>query len=328
MEVVRGGHYQRLGNGEPLDIMRPETQQHDDAKKPGGHPNVLVLLGALAIIGIGLLIVDSRSLTIPGDSSSSWVGLGSIIDGTPADPRTHAVRRIDLEPSILDQVTNSAPFVYIPPSGGPVQSVGTNAADAPDVEEILSLASPESRASWVPASAPAEPPSWAQAYSFIPTGMVSTTTRSTERTESQQRLYDYGNNIGSYIQDFEATHHNASQIATDQLADRGNVAKADALRRLGSDYTTLGKRLLDIEDVPTEAAALHRALALAYQGVGATTAKIADAVRDQELLDAVTAHNKAVDTLMPAYTALVTFFSLRSISFSPDDPGSAFSFKP
>ncbi|MBM3271990.1 hypothetical protein FJY94_01755 [Candidatus Kaiserbacteria bacterium] len=327
MGLFRSGRFQRLGSGEPLDIMRPD-EESTETPRLSRSPLPIALLGVIAVVGIGLLIVDARSLSRPGESSGSLVGLGTIIDTSPADPNTRAVRRIDLEQSIFTEVQQNAPFVYLPPAGGPAQTVATPTKGAPEIDDILAALTPKARETWQVDVEPIGTPSWAQAYSFIPTGLVSTTSRPSTRTEIQQRLYDYGNSLGSHVLSFEATHRNASQIAADQLADRGNPVKNTALKSLGDDYAALGKRILTMDDVPEQAAAAHKKLGDSYVALGGSLRLLADAQSDQQLLDAVNAYNKTVDVQIPAYVAMVTLFTTHSVSFSPDDPGSAFRFSP
>lgn len=327
MGLFRNGRFQRLGSGEPLDIMRPDDPL-PEAPQTSHSPLTIALFGTVAAIGIGLLIVDARSLSKPGESSGSWVGLGTVIDSSPADPNTRAVRRIDLEQSIFTEVQQSAPFVYLPPTGGPAQTVATATEGAPEIDDILAALTPKAKETWQVDVEPVGTPSWAQAYSFIPTGLVSTTSRSDTRTEVQQRLYDYGNSLGSHILSFEATHRNASQIAADQLADRGNPVKNAALSSLGEDYTALGRRILAMDDIPAQAAGAHKKLGDSYVALGESMRLFADAQTDQQLLDAVNAYNKTVDVQIPAYVAMVTLFTTHSVSFSADDPGSAFRFSP
>lgn len=301
-----------------------------EQKKPDTHmsPVKVALIGVIAAIGLGFIIVDSRSLSAPRTSSTSWVGLGTLIDGAAADPNAAPLYRDERAQSLFSEVTQNAPFVYIPPAGGPAQAVASDTTVTRDIEDILAAISPKEKASWTPETVPEGTPSLMEAYSFIPKGLFQMPSQDETRTELQQQLYDYGNELGSLVQDYESTHQNVSQIATDQLADRGNPEKAAALKRVGDDLILLGQRIERVENVPSIAAKTHAALGKGYQEVGAALKIVAEAVRDQELLDAVTAYNKTMDRQIPNYIAVVDLFTTHSVSFSPDDPGSAFSFTP
>lgn len=307
------------GSGELLGVEQPTPSEN-------GHPNLFktAVLGTVAAIAIGFLVVNSRTPAATNGPSTNWVGLGTLIDGVPADPQTPAPTRPD-DQSLFSEVTQGAPFVYIPPSGGPAQHVASN-TDEFSVEDVLAALSPQSKTAWTPASVPEGEPSLMEAYAFVPQGLFSTTTEGATRTEAQQRLFDYGNEIGSLVQSYETMHQNTPQIATDHLADRTNPDKIAALKQVGDDIILLGKRIAAIEEVPSSARSAHDALAAGYQDVGAALKIVADAYSDQQLLDAVSTYNATMDKLTPRYIAMVTLFSMRNVSFTTSDPGSAFSF--
>lgn len=309
------------GSGELLGVEHPAPQE-------SSHPNLLkmAILGTIAVVGIGFLVVNSRTPAAPRGSSTNWVGLGTLIDGAPADPQAPVQARPD-EQSLFSEVTKGAPFVYIPPAGGPAQQVASN-TDEFSIEDVLATLSPQSKTAWVPTSVPEGEPSLMEAYAFVPQGLFSTTTEGQTRTEAVQRLFDYGNELGSLVQAYETMHQNTSQIATDHLADRTNPEKIAALKQVGDDIILLGKRINAMEEVPASATQAHKALAAGYQDVGAALKVVADARSDQQLLDAVNAYNATMDKLTPRYIAMVTLFSMRNVSFTASDPGSVFSFSP
>jgi hypothetical protein len=310
------------GSGELVGIEQPAQAA------TGERTHVLrtAIIGAIALVGIGFLVVNSRTPTAPHGSSTNWVGLGTLIDSATADPQAPTPTRPD-EQSLFSEVTKGAPFVYIPPAGGPAQSVASN-TDEFSIEDVLAALSPQSKTAWTPATTPEGEPSLMEAYAFVPQGLFSTTTEGQARTDAQQRLFDYGNELGSLVQAYETMHQNTPQIATDHLADRANPEKVAALKQVGDDIILLGKRIKAMEEVPTSAAQAHASLAAGYQEVGAALKIVADARSDEQLLDAVKAYNATMDELTPRYIAMVTLFSMRNVSFTASDPGSVFSFSP
>lgn len=308
------------GSGELLGIEQPAQA----ATSERTHFLRTTIIGVAVLIGIGFLVVNSRTPAALRDSSTNWVGLGTLIDGTAADPQAPTPTRPD-DQSLFSEVTQGAPFVYIPPAGGPAQQVASN-TDEFSIEDVLAALSPQSKEAWTPVSVPEGEPSLMEAYAFVPKGLFSTTTEGQTRTDAQQRLFDYGNELGSLVQSYETMHQNTPQIATDHLADRTNPDKVAALKQVGDDIILLGKRIAAMEEVPSSAAQAHASLAAGYQDVGAALKVVADARSDQQLLDAVNAYNATMDSLTPRYIAMVTLFSMRNVSFTASDPGSAFSF--
>jgi hypothetical protein len=283
----------------------------------------MAIYGTIAVLFVGYIIVRSHALVAVDSGQQTWSGLGTVLGGTPASSNNQ-VQIVPNKPAqqILSQVTSSAPFVYISPSGA--AQTTTRPSDAPDVASILAQLSPKSRA-FENAPKPTGPVTYAEAYTFVPGGMISTSTGRKRSTE-QQALYDYGNEIGGYVQSYDSMHQNVSQIATDALADRQDAEKAERVKQIGRDLYVLGQQISSIEEVPAAAAAANKALGKGYQDVGTALQKVPDAQRDQDLLAAVKTYDAVMDSFIPKYTALVLLFSSFGVTFSPDDPGSAFAF--
>src|SRR6185295_13923377 len=75
------------------------------------------------------------------------------------------------------------------------------------------------------------------AYSFIPTGLISSQITTPKRTALQSALFDYGNEVGSAIQSFELEHPNAAQVLWNHAQDRTDTSKIDALSSLARGMT-------------------------------------------------------------------------------------------
>lgn len=274
---------------------------------------------AILLIGAGLLIVISRAPVAPADGSGAWTGGGAILGGTP---------NTDLQPAqpqqqpILATVTSSAPFVYLAPNGQAAQT--GPAADGPDLASIVAQFMPKTK---TPLPTHEGPGTFFDAYSLVPSGLFATTTEKS-RTDMQGRLFDYGNEAGSYIQGYESMHQTVPQIARDQLADRANPDKRDALIGVANDLIGLGKQLAQMEEVPAPVRAQHNAIAAGYQSIGKALIPVANAQSDQQLLDAIKTYDTTVDAFTKHYVALVLLFPSYGVSFKPDDSGSVFSFNP
>jgi len=164
------------------------------------------------------------------------------------------------------------------------------------------------------------------AYSFIPQGLISTSTV-VEISAEDKALYEYGNTIGIYITAFESRSGASTNVLKDHAEDLGDSAKSSALERLGSDMRGVGETLLLIEDVPEGAASAHTELATSYQNAGEALIAVSKVQGATEFLSAIETYNAAADTLLRSYVALSLIFSINQIGFTESDAGSVFMFK-
>ena len=166
------------------------------------------------------------------------------------------------------------------------------------------------------------------AYTFIPSGIVSTTTSTSERTDLQQELYNYGNDIGSSIESFEQQHSNMVQILKNQAEDRSDTEKAEAVVRLANAFRDLGNTLSGIENVPSQMAGIHTSLAESYVAIGKNLALVPKAQRDSDFIRAIETYNASADTFTKNYIALASLFGAYGVAFSSSDAGRVFTFTP
>ena len=169
------------------------------------------------------------------------------------------------------------------------------------------------------------------AYAFIPTGLISALVPK-QRTALQQKLYDYGNNVGSFVQSFEQDHPNEAQVLWDQAQDRTNPDKAASLVALAHALTALGDNLSqmnaspDDDQVPTQMTAAHNALAQSYHDLGTELALVPGAQGDSAFVAAVEAYDTTAEMFTQKYVALANLFVAYGVTFSPQDPGVVFTF--
>jgi len=84
-------------------------------------------------------------------------------------------------------------------------------------------------------------------YSFLPSGLISTTTSTTRMTGTQSRLFDYANSTGSYIETyFETWGTRQASILRRYIEDPTDEYKkaeahdlADALIQLSKDLSEI-----------------------------------------------------------------------------------------
>ncbi|MDB5187891.1 MAG: hypothetical protein JWO50_411 [Candidatus Kaiserbacteria bacterium] len=164
-------------------------------------------------------------------------------------------------------------------------------------------------------------------WSYIPSGLVSTSS-APSRSGTQDALYQYGNEIGSMIQGYEATHQSVVQIITGAVNDRQDSAKEAAVEKIGRDMIELGNNIASVDTAPKTIKPSGSALAQSYKTVGTSLIKTAQAQsqRDADYIAALKTYNATTDTFTHAFVGIALVFSLNEVSFSQTDPGSVFTF--
>ncbi len=288
------------------------------------HPYLAALAGAGVLLLLGAFIVGQRSAVVPENSApQAWGGVGTgLVNPTPAAPSPSGnVGETDL----YAQVQSGPPFYYNPvPSVETGPDVSGTGADQFDFDAFLaSLTGPNSAGTTTTSDADRQ---LQDAYSFIPGGLISTSTPRKTLTASQQALFAYGNQAGESIQAFETNNRNMTQVMKNQREDPANPAKVKAFNDLGDAMTQVGLDLEAIASVPPQMTEANEALAKAYQEMGAKFLLVAKAQRSEDRIQAMLAYNATVDAWIKKYVAVVSIFSISDVSFGPGDSGSVFMF--
>jgi len=279
----------------------------------------LALAGLLIVAGTFLVV--SRSSPPPTASQTvAWGGSGAVLNPSYLPSATHPE---DQTVGIMQQVQSGAPYSFTLPTPETTSSTGT-ADGGFDFNAFISMLSAEKN------TAPQAGASTdlGNAYAFIPTGLISTTTQTTRRTVLQKALYDYGNDLGSLIQSFEQDHMNQSQLITDYLQDRNNSTKVAVMETLGNQYATLGDSILAMDSVPSQMTSAHAALAQSYKELGAKLGLVAQTQGDAAFIAAIETYNNSAQTYVKNYIAVSDLFAAYGVTFSTTDPGSVFVFSP
>ncbi len=279
------------------------------------HAYIAAAAAAVLLLLAGLYIVV-RSIPAPAVGGSAAWGGGTV---SQFNPSAYVQTADNPERnSIFMQVQSGPPFHYTPPAV--VSSVTAKMGTDFDFDAFIKMISPKGQ-SYGEVSE-----SGSITYSFIPAGLVSTTTPIKKRTAEQQMLFEYGNAVGSYVQSFEEAHPAQPELMKNFLEDRQNPAKVASVRALGEAYIALGKNLAGVDSIPSAVAPQHAALAKSYQDLGQHFMPIASAGNDSNLLAALQSYNGAADTYARAFVALASLLGAYGVAFSPDDPGSVFTF--
>lgn len=286
------------------------------------HPYTLTITGAILVLAAGGYIVWNNVPVAPSNAGlTAWSGNGAAF--SPGTYGADATGPNADRQSLMQQVQGGAPYTYtlpVLPAANPLDTPDSSF----DFNAFIALLSNNSGT-----DGPAAPTESAgNAYAYIPTGLISSDAHTTTLTPSQQALYDYGNEAGSFIQSFESQHSDSPRILKDQAEDRSNAVKATALKTLGQDLAMVGDSLLAIENVPQEAAAVHKALAQSYVEIGGKLAAIAQTRSDADFIAAVGAYDASVNVFVKNYVALAQLFGAYGVTFAGEDPGSVFTFSP
>jgi hypothetical protein len=295
------------------------------------HQYASALSAAGLLVLIGIVIVVGKSSATPSNSQPlTWGGAGTVFGAAPTQGGAPAQQNAG---DMIQQVQSAAPYTYIPITA-PQDSTDATSSDSFDFNAFVSMLSTQGKAA--PSSSASSNTS-AGAYAFIPGGLVSTSSLTKTRTPLQDTLYSYGNDVGGYIQSFEQQYPNETQILTNQVQDRTNPDKAAAVEALGQSLSGLGASLTEMDagdstdaggnqNVPIQMKSAHDALAKSYSDLGVKLALVPQATSDSDFLAAINAYDTSVQAFTKTYVAYANLFVAYGVSFSPEDPGSVFTF--
>lgn len=326
MVLHEGGDYHEL-----LGIEQPKPEDAPvvpvAATAPGKiswvhrHLYLSITIAVCGILILGAALVVQRTDVNAANSSGAWGGaggmfFGSIKNAMPGGPTAEDVVRLQ-----SPQDSYAAIPIYAPSSQDPEKPSGIDDITTLLAELVQQI--PVTASSQTDTSNP-------DAFSFIPQGLVSTqpTTVIKKRTPEQDKLFSYGNEVGTYIKGFEDTHFGTTQILKDHVEDRTSPDKIRGLKILGSDMQQLGVDLGNITNIPESVANAHRVYGNAYYAAGANLLLIADTTTDEEFVNAITKYNTIVEKLSSQFQLLVAIFGMNEVTFSSSDPGNIFMFNP
>ncbi|MDR3570714.1 MAG: hypothetical protein P4L81_00745 [Candidatus Pacebacteria bacterium] len=288
------------------------------------HPYSATLLLVLLLLLGGAGLVTSRAPVNPTAQSLETWGGGALTPSYQAVASAQSPQQI-----VQAVVQNQGPSTLSLPPLATSSPTTTQSTSPGSFDYIAFLAQLSGNTTVSASSSKGETAAQATAlaYQYIPTGLVATTAVAKKpMTAAQQTLHDYGNEVGGEIQGFENLHTNEAQILKDQAEDRTNTAKAAAVAALGQGFIGVGTYLQQMQDVPSVATSLHSALAKSYLDIGTKLQAVAQAQSDGAFIQAIENYDTSANTFVHNYGALAQFFSEQGVTFSPQDPGSIFSF--
>lgn len=283
------------------------------------HPYLLSAIAAILLLLIGLAVLLQRVGTSASSFGNAWQGAGGMFSANARVRETGPA--LSAEQTVKDK-SPEAQLGYIPiakPLAGLTDETSEEPSDLAAL--LLSLSRPAS-------PTPGQQAPTESAFSFIPSGLISTSSPLRRRTPLQDSIHNYGNVAGGVIQSFEDMYPGAPQLLKDHAEERTNAEKAKKLEDLGIAYARLGVDLLQIPDVPEEMKKAHTAYATTYRILGTNLTKIAKTTDDNAFLDAIAVFNASSEDLTKRFLVIIGLFSAHDVTFSSDEPGSVFMFNP
>lgn len=164
-------------------------------------------------------------------------------------------------------------------------------------------------------------------YSFLPSGLMSTSTLIRNETTEQRKLREYANRAGIEVETFnDAWGPRQSAALKKFIEDRGDELKKEEVLDLARALTNVGRELASLDNVPVQVQSAHTKLAAQYQAVGARTKAVAEAETEDAFLSAVLASNTDADALAKAYIDIVETMSAYNVPFENNEAGRVFAF--
>lgn len=168
----------------------------------------------------------------------------------------------------------------------------------------------------------------ADAYAFIPSGLISPPKQKTaeEMSESQKAIYGWGQDAGNSILSYEQQHPNQPQILTDFIQDREDPLKIMGMKNLGGDLIAVGDHIAEIGSVPGQLKTAASELASAYREIGTNLSAIPDAKGDEALVEAILKYNTSAEAFVGKFVNVVLIFQANDVKFTQNEAGGVFMF--
>jgi len=273
------------------------------------------------LIFIGTLVVLNRAGISPVGGTSGLDINGVIQNTNSASPIPVApppVRPTAVNVPLTKLTGNSSPASTPPPSP-PSETFDWSSF-------ITALTHPSTQTS--NASGNGQNTGISDAYSFIPSGLVSPQEPKSTFTmsDSQKALYGWGQDAGSVIKGYEDSHPNQPAILTDYMQDRQSTSKIAAMKQLGADLQGVGDSIDGVGSAPPQMSTAGPALADAYREIGRNLAAIPDVQGDNATVQAILTYDKSAEAFAKKYVNVVLIFQANDVAYTQNEPGGVFMF--
>lgn len=303
------------------------------------HPYTAVLIGVLLLLIGGAVVVWNKSATNTGGGAYTWGRSGGFSDlrsNLDSQLLQSGPRDGFSEKDLLTFLNEGrdSDYASLIPQSNVYQSNTTGSTvneafsyNEDELAELLASISPTAQI--IQPNNPFEDTiNLSDIFAFVPATVAATTSTSDGRlTLRQRKLFDYGNETGSFIETYADLWGDQALLLRAFVEDRTDQ-KAAVVSDLAFALTRLGKSLEDMEGMPNDVAGIHKRIATGYQKLGEKLEAVSKTRSDEELLSAITDYNAAADIFAKDFLAMVTLFSVAEVTFSQNEPGKVFVFSP
>jgi len=310
------------------------------------NPFIATIIGVVIVLALGTILVwDKVATSGSGAPGYTWgkYGGGRLTDvtaneGSPGTPRP-LEREFTEEDfyALLEEGEDNIYASLIPQANiyesrtfdeiGTTTENGEIIFNTDDIAELLTSIS-----STAQVGSPSNPFenefAFSDIYAFVPATVALETPEPASLDQRQRELKDYGNEAGSYVESFTDRWRDQAQILKQFIEDIDNEEKAQLVDDLAFSLSRVGRDLDGMDIIPDLAKGAHARLVSGYISIGQKLTAVANARSDEELLDAIIAYNEAADDFAEDYLSVVTLLSVAEVTFSNNEPGSVFVFKP
>jgi|GEM_PF-3561018 len=297
------------------------------------HPYSSALAVAAALVVTGTLFIESHTSTVTPSSISAWGGGDVPVNDISLSPEPLGNNSNQTSLNTTDYGTRTLPYTSndlgASSSGTIPDNYQYNAAEFQAfVTKLVHQSQTSSSGSNTTSGTATDS---ASPWDYIPSGLISTATPPKKtQTALQQALFQYGNDVGVFVQQYDTAHQNQVQIFKDAMASRNDSTKQSSLIRLGEDLKATGDEIAQLGKVPEVATSNNTALSKSYIDSGTKLILVAQALPgyDGDLVKAIENYDGTVNGFVKNYVALAGVFSNYGVTFGPSDPGNVFSFTP
>ena len=286
------------------------------------HPFALLF----AFAGLCLLAITALTAEKSVDPNSH-ISLVSVSGGnTFQNPSLDSVSSESGEPSQSETSLQpvNAPIPKESPARviAPADTASTHTSASYEATAPLAAQTPSQKSSSAPSAADQL---LSEVYSFVPGGSALLNTPIT-RTPTQQALFTYGNQAGLVVLTFENGHPGMAEALKNWFEHRSDASNRSIVETIAQDMHAAGDGLLALS-APSAASVANKDLATAFIAASDELFKVAAASGDDmQLATAMKVYNTSADAFIKKYIALSDVFSANEVTFSANDPGSAFTF--
>ncbi len=168
-----------------------------------------------------------------------------------------------------------------------------------------------------------EPSFFTDLISWMPTKFNNNSAKPQNKTDLEQEIYDYGNNIGKLIKDFSNATGDHPKLMSNFVKDTYSTQNIQKLESLAEGYKLLAKQIKNT-NAPIPMTAVANNLSLGYKSVGEATLQLSKQRTNEGLLTEIYKYNKTAENFATSFIKFSKVFRLYGIKYNRGEPGDIF----